>query len=157
MLCLKLMFYVPMVSGCHDTQNLLHKYNHPGKPIRPICMNGLTKPLFLGMLWIFHPAPVRSNGKNGCVQKKWVLLDPIELKKVCAFASWLVQFLHYFSRNQDRYPGYACAAYVKKKGAYGADQTEKVGAFRAKWTVNIVPLELIELGKMGAFRKCGYF
>ena len=23
--------------------------------------------------------------------------------------------------------------YVKKKGAYGADQTEKVGAFRAEW------------------------
>ena len=41
--------------------------------------------------------------------------------------------------------------YVKKMGAYGADQTEKVGAFRA------VPLELIELGKMGAFRKSGGF
>ena len=42
--------------------------------------------------------------------------------------------------------------YVKKKGAYGADQTEKVGAFRAKRTVTeVVPLELIELGKMGAF------
>ena len=43
--------------------------------------------------------------------------------------------------------------YVKKKVAYGADQTEKVGAFRAERTVKIVPLELIELGKMGAFRK----
>ena len=36
--------------GCHDTQNVLHKYNHPTKPIRLICMDGLTKPLFLGRL-----------------------------------------------------------------------------------------------------------
>ena len=43
--------------------------------------------------------------------------------------------------------------YVKKKGAYGADQIEKVCAFRAERTVKVVPLELIELGKMGAFRK----
>ena len=35
--------------------------------------------------------------------------------------------------------------YVKKKGAYGADKTEKVGAFRAERTVKVVPLELIEL------------
>ena len=35
--------------------------------------------------------------------------------------------------------------YVKKKGAYGAAQTEKVGAFRAERTVKVVPLELIEL------------
>ena len=41
---------------------------------------------------------------------------------------------------------------VKKKGAYGADQTVKVDAFRAVRTVKAVPLELIELGKMGAFR-----
>ena len=31
--------------------------------------------------------------------------------------------------------------------------TEKVGAFRAERTVKVVPLELIELGKMGALRK----
>ena len=43
--------------------------------------------------------------------------------------------------------------YVKMNGAYGADQTEKLGAFRAERTVKVVPLELIELGKMGAFRK----
>ena len=43
------------------------------------------------------------------------------------------------------------------KRAYGADQTEKVGAFRAERTVRVVPLELIELGKMGAFRKSGRF
>ena len=36
--------------GCHDTQNVLHKYIHPTKPIRLICMDGLTKPLFLGKL-----------------------------------------------------------------------------------------------------------
>ena len=30
-----------------------------------------------------------------------------------------------------------------KKGAYGADQTEKVGAFRAERTVTVAPLELI--------------
>ena len=47
--------------------------------------------------------------------------------------------------------------YVKKKGAYRADQTEKVGAFRAERTVKVVPIELIELGKMGAFRKRGCF
>ena len=35
---------------CHDTQNVLHKYNHPSKPIRLTCMDGLTKPLFLGRL-----------------------------------------------------------------------------------------------------------
>ena len=46
---------------------------------------------------------------------------------------------------------------VKKKGVYGADQTEKVGAFRAERMVKVVPLELIELGKMGAFRKSGCF
>ena len=32
--------------GCHDTQNVLHKYNHPTKPIRLICMDGLTKQWF---------------------------------------------------------------------------------------------------------------
>ena len=47
--------------------------------------------------------------------------------------------------------------YLKKKGAYGADKTEKVGAFRAERTVKVVPLELMELGKMGAFRKSGCF
>ena len=36
--------------GYHDTQNVLHKYNHPAKPIRLICMDGLIKPLFLGRL-----------------------------------------------------------------------------------------------------------
>ena len=45
---------------------------------------------------------------------------------------------------------------VKKRGgAYGADQIEKVGAFRAKRTVKVLLLELIELGKMekvGALR-----
>ena len=50
----ELMLYVPVNSnghagtlppfygtlpGCHDTQNVLHKYNHPTKPI---CMDGLT-------------------------------------------------------------------------------------------------------------------
>ena len=39
--------------------------------------------------------------------------------------------------------------YVKKKGAYGADQTEKVAAFRAERTVKVVPLELI-IGKIAA-------
>ena len=47
--------------------------------------------------------------------------------------------------------------YVKKKGAYGTDQTEKVCVFRTERTVKVVPLELIELGKMGAFRKSGWF
>ena len=47
--------------------------------------------------------------------------------------------------------------YVKKKGAYGVDQTEKVGAFRAERMVKVVPLELLELGKMGAFRKSGTY
>ena len=36
--------------GCHGTQNVLRKYNHPTKQIRRICMNGLIKPLFLGRL-----------------------------------------------------------------------------------------------------------
>ena len=45
--------------------------------------------------------------------------------------------------------------YVQKKGTYGADKTEKVGAFRSERTVKVAPLELIELGKMGAFRKSG--
>ena len=47
--------------------------------------------------------------------------------------------------------------YAKKKGTYGADETEKVGAFRAERTVKVVPLELIELGKVGAFQKSGCF
>ena len=42
--------------------------------------------------------------------------------------------------------------YVNMKGAYGADQTEKVSAFGAKRTVKVVSLELTELGKLGAFR-----
>ena len=29
--------------GWHGTQNVLHIYNYPTKPIRLICMNGLTK------------------------------------------------------------------------------------------------------------------
>ena len=33
--------------------------------------------------------------------------------------------------------------YVKKNGAYGADKTEKVGAFRAERMVKVVLLELI--------------
>ena len=44
---------------------------------------------------------------------------------------------------------------LKRRGPYGADQTEKVGAFRAERTVKVVPLEVIELGKMSAFRKGG--
>ena len=47
--------------------------------------------------------------------------------------------------------------YVKKKGAYGADKTEKVVAFRAERIVKVVPLELIKLGKIDAFRKSGCF
>ena len=43
--------------------------------------------------------------------------------------------------------------YVKKKGAYGVDQTEKVDAFRAERTVKVVSLELIELGKSGCIQK----
>ena len=60
----ELMLYVPVNSNGHvgtlpqfygtlgynDTQNLLHKYNHPTKPIRLVCMDDLTKPLFLGRL-----------------------------------------------------------------------------------------------------------
>ena len=38
----------------------------------------------------------------------------------------------------------------KKKGAYGADQTETVGAYRAERMVKVV--ELIELKRKGAFR-----
>ena len=45
----------------------------------------------------------------------------------------------------------------KRRGAYGADQTEEVGSFRAERTLKVVPLEQIELGKMGAFRKSGCF
>ena len=41
-------FYTTL--GCHDTQNVLHKNNHPFKPIRLICMDGLTKPLYLRRL-----------------------------------------------------------------------------------------------------------
>ena len=43
-------FYLTL--GCHDTQNVLYKYNHPlaSKPIKLICMDGLTKPRFLGRL-----------------------------------------------------------------------------------------------------------
>ena len=36
--------------GCHDFQNVLRKYNLPTKPIKLICMDGLTKPDFLGRL-----------------------------------------------------------------------------------------------------------
>ena len=41
-----------------------------------------------------------------------------------------------------------CRPMLKRRGL-----TEKVGAFRAERTVKVVPLELIELGKMGALRK----
>ena len=46
-----------------------------------------------------------------------------------------------------------CHPKLKKKGAYGADQAEKVGAFRAERTVKVVHLELIELGKNGCIQK----
>ena len=46
---------------------------------------------------------------------------------------------------------------VKKKGGYGADQTEKVDAFRAERTVEVVPLELIKLGKRVHSEKVGAF
>ena len=35
---------------CHDTQNVLHRYNQPSKPIRLICMDGVTKPFSLDRL-----------------------------------------------------------------------------------------------------------
>ena len=35
---------------CHDTQNVLHINNLLTKPIRLICMAGLTEPHFLGSL-----------------------------------------------------------------------------------------------------------
>ena len=38
--------------------------------------------------------------------------------------------------------------YVKKKGAYGTDQTEKLGASRAKRTVNVD-----RTGKKGCIQK----
>ena len=46
-------FYLKL--GCHDTKNALYKYNHPTKPTRLICVDGLivdglTKPLFQGRL-----------------------------------------------------------------------------------------------------------
>ena len=62
----ELMSYIPVNSGnvhvwmlppfyrtfTHDTQNVLHKYNHPSKPIKLICYVGLTKqgplPFILG-------------------------------------------------------------------------------------------------------------
>ena len=44
-----------------------------------------------------------------------------------------------------------------KKGGLTADQTEKVGAFRAERTLIVVPLGMIELGKIGAFGKSGCF
>ena len=48
--------------------------------------------------------------------------------------------------------------YVEKKVAYyGADQTEKVGAFRTERTGKVVPLELIELGKWVISQKVGAF
>ena len=44
--------------------------------------------------------------------------------------------------------------HVKKKVAYGADQTEKVGAFRAERTVKVVPLELSDrTGENGCIQK----
>ena len=46
---------------------------------------------------------------------------------------------------------------VKKKGAYGAYQTEKMGAFRAERKVKVVPLELIELRKWVHSEKVGVF
>ena len=52
--------------------------------------------------------------------------------------------------------GMYVSPYVENKGAYGADQTEKVGAFRAERTVKVVPLKLIELGKMGAFKNAKF-
>ena len=42
---------------------------------------------------------------------------------------------------------------VKKKGPYGADQTEKLGAFRAERTVKVVPSELIEIGEKVCIQK----
>ena len=47
--CLHLMGLLPNIR-CHDTQNVFHKYNHPTRPKRLICMCGLTKSLFLGRL-----------------------------------------------------------------------------------------------------------
>ena len=46
---------------------------------------------------------------------------------------------------------------IASLGRCPADQTEKVGAFRAERTVKVVPLQLIKLGKKGAFRKSGCF
>ena len=48
--------------GCHDTQNVLHKCNHPTKPIRLISMNGLTKPHFLDRPR--HERLTKSDGRS---------------------------------------------------------------------------------------------
>ena len=52
------MFYVPVNSKGHaealppiyGTFHVFHECNHPTKPISLICMNGLSRPLFLGSL-----------------------------------------------------------------------------------------------------------
>ena len=39
--------------GWHSTQNVLHIYNYPTKPIRLICMNGLTKTVLKKSMLLF--------------------------------------------------------------------------------------------------------
>ena len=48
--CLHFMGLLPNIRMSYDTQNDLHKYDYPSKPIRLRCMDGLTKSLFLGRL-----------------------------------------------------------------------------------------------------------
>ena len=48
-------------------------------------MDGLTEPLFLGMLRLFHPAPVRSNGKKWVHSEKVGAIRPDRTEKSMCF------------------------------------------------------------------------
>ena len=60
--------------GCHDTQNVLHKYSHPSKPIRLIFMDGLTKPLFLGRLRLEQLTSNLMVSQKLCLETKAAIL-----------------------------------------------------------------------------------
>ena len=62
-----------------DTQNVLYKYNHTSKPIGLTCMDGLTKPLSLGMLtvirWsvsILEASPEGTRSPSISLRPEWI-------------------------------------------------------------------------------------
>ena len=86
--CLHFMGLYPIL-GCHDTQNVLHKYNHLTKPIRIVCMNRKDRTLNGGgvMLLVHKDIPHMPLAELDNDSKS-VWVKPFANKTTRFVASW---------------------------------------------------------------------